>query len=512
MEKVMSFPYHLFEPIKHLRFHSTVKEKAMPHRSRTILFSAPFFLALQLILTVLGAAQTYQTDFPVEEFKARREKLLQKIGIDALALIQGAQAGEGSEVFRQSNEFYYFCGLETPRAYLAFDGRSKKTTLYLPHRDEARERGEGKVLSAEDADLVKQLTGVDRVAATELLARDWQWTLYWTAKAPALYTPFSPAEGPARTRDMMQAYRADVIADPWDGRPSREGHFVQLLRTRFPEFEIRNLSPIIDTLRNVKSPLEIRLLRRAANLASLGLMAAMRSTRPNVMEYQIGAVAQYIFLINGSQGDAYHSIVAGGTNSTMGHYFHNNNKLKDGDLVLMDYAPDYKYYASDVTRMWPVNGTFSPGQRQLCSFIQKVHDALLNRIRPGVTGGQIMDEATEELKALVEKTRWLKPYYKTAAEKTIRQRNIFSHPVGMAVHDVGNYLPRPLEPGEVFSLDPGINIPEENIIVRIENVLVVTKDGVENLSALVPADPDAIEKVMREQGMLQTFPPQNEKE
>jgi Xaa-Pro aminopeptidase len=192
----------------------------------------------------------------------------------------------------------------------------------------------------------------------------------------------------------------------------------------------------------------------------------------------------------------------------MGHYFLNNSILKDGDMLLMDYAPDYRYYASDVTRMWPVNGKFSPEQRQLCSFIQMVHDAVLKRIRPGVTSDQIMEEVSGELKKIVETTRWLKPSYKTAAEITIKQKNaFFSHPVGLAVHDVGNYRPRPLAVGEVFSVDPGIVIRDEGLVVRIENVIVVTKDGSENLSAMVPADPDAIEKIMQERGILQTFPP-----
>jgi Xaa-Pro aminopeptidase len=449
----------------------------------------------------------YQTDFPPEEFKARWESLFNKIGSEAIAVVQGAPAVEGSVVFRQSNEFYYLCGVETPRAYLVLDGRSRKVSLYLPHREADREKGEGSMLSAEDAELVKKLTGVDRVAGVEFLARDWQWTLYWTAKAPALFTPFYPAEGMAKTRDMMQGSKADVAADPWDGRASREGHFIQLLRARFPEFEIRNLSPYLDTLRNIKSPREIALLRASAKLASLGLMAAMRSTKPDVFEYQLGAAAQYVFQIHGAQGDAYHAIVAGGKNSMMGHYFLNNSRLKNGDLLLMDYAPDYRYYASDVTRMWPVNGTFSPEHRQLWSFVVKVHDAILKRVRPGVTPDQILGEASEEFRSLVENTRWLKPEYKSAAEKTIKQKNAFSHPIGMAVHDIGNYRPRPLEPGVVLSLDPGILIESEQLVVRIENAILVTANGAENLSATAATEADSIERVMRERGILQTFPP-----
>jgi Xaa-Pro aminopeptidase len=462
---------------------------------------------LFILLTFQTQSQSvFQTDFPPEEFKARWEKLFDKIGSEAIAVVQGGPSVAGADVYRQSNEFYYLCGIETPRAHLVLDGRSRKVTLYLPHRDEGREKGEGPMLTAEDAELTKKLTGVDRVAGVEFLARDWQWTLYWTAKAPTLFTPFYPAEGMASTRDMMQGFKADIAADPWDGRASREGQFIQLLRTRFPEFEIRNLSPFIDTLRNIKSKREISLLRASAKLASLGLMAAMRSTKPDVFEYQLGAAAQYVFQIHGAQGDAYHSIVAGGKNSMMGHYFLNNSRLKEGDLLLMDYAPDYRYYASDVTRMWPVNGTFSAQQKQLWSFIVAVHDAILKRVRPGVTPDQILIEAADEFRTLVDKTPWIKPEYKTAAEKTIKQKNSFSHPVGMAVHDIGNYRPRPLEPGVVFSLDPGIVIESERLVVRIENVILVTSNGAENLSASAATDADAIERVMRERGILQTFP------
>lgn len=472
------------------------------HRYRRWLI---LFVALQQIALAQNLP-TYQSDFPPGEFKLRWEKLFDKIGGDAIALVQGAPPAEGFARFRQSNEFYYLCGVETPGAYIVLDGRSRKVSLYLPHRDEEREAGEGKLLSVEDAELVKKYTGVDRVASVEKLARDWMWTLYWTATPPALYTPFSPAEGYGKTRDQLEGFKADIAADIWDGRPSREGQFLQLLRSRFPEFSIRNLSPILDTLRNIKSSLEMKFLRAAARYAARGLTAAMQSTRAGVLEYQLGAVAQYLFMINGAQGSAYNAIVAGGKNAMMGHYGVNHSALSDGDLVLMDYAPDYHYYASDVTRMWPVNGTFSPAQRQLCTFILQVRDIILKRIRPGRTADQIHDEAAGELRTLVDKTPWLKPIYRAAALATIDRKNEFSHPVGMAVHDVGNYHPRPLEVGVVFSLDPGIVVPEEQLLVRIEDVLVVTADGVENLSREVPAEPEKIEALMKEKGMLQLFP------
>ncbi|MFQ5753786.1 MAG: aminopeptidase P N-terminal domain-containing protein [bacterium] len=420
---------------------------------------------ISLLIPPLVFAQDiplYQLDFPPQEFAARRAKVIDKIGKHALALVQGAPSVRGFTVFRQSNEFYYLCGVEVPHAYLLLDGRTRKTTLFLPHRDAARERNEGKLLSAEDADLVKELTGVDAVFGTDLLARHFRWTLV-KAPPPVLYTPFSPAEGRVESRDELIGGIAGIASDPWDGRPSRAGHFIHLLRTRFPQFEIRDLSPILDELRIIKSPREVNLIRRASQLSASGIMEAMRSTRPGVMEYQLDAAARYIFLINGAQGERYSSITAGGANAWMGHYFHNKSSLKAGDLVLMDYAPDYKYYTSDIGRMWPVNGKFSKVQRELCGFILQYHKALLRRIKPGAMAAQIMDETAKEMEAVVNKTKFSRPIYEKAARSTLTFRGHLSHPVGMTVHDVGEYRTRPLEPGMVFSVDPSMWVPEEKL-------------------------------------------------
>jgi Xaa-Pro aminopeptidase len=448
----------------------------------------------------------YQTDFPPEEFAARREKIFDKIGNQAVAIIQGAPAVDGFKIFRQSNEFYYLCGLETPHAYLLLDGRNRRATLYLPHRDEARERNEGKVLSAEDAELVKKLTGVDAVRGLELMPRDWIWGGLVRLPAPAIYTPFSPSETEADSRDESLSGNAGIASDPWDGRPSREGHFVHLLRTRYPQFELRDLSPILDELRLIKSPREIALIRRASQLAGLGLVEAMRCTEPGVYEYQLDAAARYVFQINGARREGYPSITAGGQNAWMGHYFRNNDALKDGDLVLMDYAPDYRYYTSDVTRMWPVNGKFTPAQRELCGFILAYRNALLKRIRPGVTAGQIMDETAAEMEKVLNATKFSKPIYEKACREALKFRGHLSHPVGMAVHDVGVYTRTPIQPGTVFSIDPMIWVQEEKLYVRMEDVVVVTETGVENFTDFIPAELDDIEKIMKEKGILQMRP------
>jgi len=459
------------------------------------------FIFTPVILTAI-ASPLYQSHFPAGEFHSRWNKLFEKMENNALAIVQGASGTDGFKVFRQNNEFYYLCGLETPHAYIVLDGRNRKVSLYLPHRDEARERNEGKILSAEDADLIKKLTGVHAVYGVELLARHWIWRLVRTP-VPLLYTPFSPAEGRVQSRDEVIAGTASIASDPWDGRPSREGHFINLLRVRFPQFEIRNLSPILDELRIIKSPKEIQMIQRASELAALGIMEAMRCTKPGVFEYQLDAAARFIFRINGAQGEGYSSITAGGTNAWMGHYSANNCLLKDGDLVLMDFAPDYSYYTSDVTRMWPVNGKFSPTQRELCGFILRIHDAIMKKIRPGISASQVLDKAYPDMEKIYKSIKWSKKIYQDAAYKAIKWRGHLSHPVGMAVHDVGNYKAGPLKPGVVFALDPMMWVPEEKLYIRIENLIVVTENGAKNLSKLVPSKLEDIEKLIKESGILQ---------
>lgn len=443
-----------------------------------------------------------QTDFAPAEFAARRAAVFDRIGRTALAIVPGAPGVGAFARFRQSNEFYYLSGIEVPHAYLVLDGRSRRTTLYVPHRHEARERNEGKVLSAEDADLIVKTTGVDEVHGVELLAQHLSRSLI-KPPTPQLYVPFSPAEGRVASRDEILTGIAGNASDPWDGRPSREGAFLSHLRARFPQFSLHDLSPILDDLRLVKSTREIDLIRQASQLAGLGIMEAMRSTQPGVMEYQLDAAARYVFLINGARDEGYSSITAGGTNAWWGHYFHNASAVKDGDLVLMDYAPDYRYYTSDVARMWPVNGRFSPQQRPLYEFIAAYRDALLRHIKPGLTADEIQDRTATDMAKVLAQTTFANPNHERAAREALKFRGHLSHPVGMTVHDVGTYRPGPLRPGQVFSIDPMLWVPEERLYVRVEDVVVVTETGVENFTDFVPVAPAAIEAIVAEPGLLQ---------
>src|SRR6185437_9940011 len=169
--------------------------------------------------------------------------------------------------------------------------------------------------------------------------------------------------GSASSTDPAALARA-TKADPWDGRPSREEAFIAHLKEAAPHSEVKDLDPILDNLRGTKSPREIAILREATRIAGLGIMEAMRDARPGMYEYELQADSEFVFKKYGAYGAAYFALIATGPNTYYTHYHKDTAQLKDGDLVQFDYAPDYKNYASDVTRVFPANGKFTPRQRE----------------------------------------------------------------------------------------------------------------------------------------------------
>ena len=438
-----------------------------------------------------------QKDFSAAELVARRTRVLERIGPDAGALVQGAGPVRGFQPFRQTNEFYWLSGVETAQAWLWMDGRRGATTLFLPRRDEKLERSDGPSLSAEDAGEARAATGVDDVRPLEELERELR-------GAASLFVPHSPAEGRASSRDVLVRSQKTSERDPWHGEPPREQALIGRLAAGR---RVRDLSPILDELRLLKSPREMDLLRRAGQLSALAVREAMRSTRPGLREHHLEAVARYLFRLNGAGGEGYCAIVAGGPRIWHPHYFRNDEVLEDGELVLMDYAPDYRYYTSDIGRMWPVNGRYDPVQRELYGFMVRYHRALLARVRPGRLAAEILADAAKEMASVIASTSFSKPIYEQAARRTLEYAGHLSHPVGMAVHDVGDYRTRPLAPGMVFAVDPQMWVPEEQRYVRVEDTVAVTADGVEVLTGAAPLDLDAVEAEVGVGGMVQAFPP-----
>jgi Xaa-Pro aminopeptidase len=477
-------------------------------------------IALTALLVVPLEAQHYQTDFPAEEFRARHARVFEQIGPNAVAVVQGVGQTEGFTLPRQHNTFYYLSGIETPGAYLLLDGRTKTVTIYLPARNPRLEAAEGRVLSADDVELAKRISGVDDVKPlSEMSGTNWPLSQTGAAgsagrggrgsAATAIFAEFSPPENQGQSRGELVSAETARANDFWDGGATRQRRFVELLRTRHARSEVRNLNVVLDEMRSIKSEREIAMIRRASQIAGLGLMEAMRSTEAGVTEFQLDAAAHYVFLVNDARLEGYRSITASGTDNINNmHYFRNTSTLKDGDLVLMDYAPDYRYYTSDIGRVWPVNGKYNAWQRELLQFVLEYHKAVMTRVRPGVTAEQIMKEAAQAMEGVFARTKFSKPVYEKAARTLVeRGGGVFSHTVGMAVHDVGGYRQGPLKPGQVFSIDPQLRVPEENLYLRYEDTIVVTPTGYENFTDFLPMELDEMERLVRENGIVQSAPP-----
>jgi Xaa-Pro aminopeptidase len=257
----------------------------------------------------------------------------------------------------------------------------------------------------------------------------------------------------------------------------------------------------------IKSPREIDIIREATRIAGLAIMEAMRDAQPGMHEYELQADAEFVFKQLGAYGPSYFALIATGTNTYYTHYHKNTAVLKDGDLVQIDYGPDYKYYQGDVTRVFPANGKFSSRQREHYGIALRLYQALLTSIKPRVTAQEIIREAVLKMDAAMTSFPFTDPKIKAAAAAYVERYRAsnatgLGHGVGMEVHDVrGPNPPATLEPGMVFTIEPALLLEDERLGVRLEDMLVVTENGVENLSAFVPIEIAAIEKLMAQKGL-----------
>jgi Xaa-Pro aminopeptidase len=427
--------------------------------------------------------------FDKSEFAARRAKLMEKIP-DGIAVILGAQPVTGYYNYYQGNDFMYLCGVEVPDAILVIDGVRKESLLFFTATERSL-RNEG--MSTDILESPVETTGVDRVLTREqfdmALAR-------LAALNKVIYTSFKPEELMREASlEKFRTLQRNQVLNFWDGRQTREGQFARKLGEKFVGAEVRDCSALIWELRTIKSPAEIEAMRRAARIGVKAMTGIMKATRLGMYEYELAALLEYICKKEGAQDLAYYTVISSGENHPYVHYHKYDRLLKDGDFLVVDAGPDVGYYDTDITISYPANGKFSPRQKEVYEAAKAVHEACLKVYRPGLT----LEQARQEVDAILKQQGYdlTKDYFK-------RMRGGFGHYVGMAVHDVGGG-PAVLQPGMVFANEPLVIYPQENLGVRVEDTILITETGCENLTAGIPREVKDIEDLMKKSGIPQAL-------
>lgn len=419
----------------------------------------------------------------------RRRALMQAIG-SGVILVRGAASIETYERFHQSHNFAYLTGVEEPDCALILIPKTGEEILVVPPPNRFREQWDGPMMRPGKRG--QERTGIAKVVpgSSRSLVKRVREALARCGDEQTIWCEFAPEEKGAMSRDNLQRYQAQWKRDPLDGRRDRNTHLAEALRSEFPQARVANASPHLDALRTIKQPEELRVLRYAAELACLGIAEAIKAVRPGQREYELGAVAEYAFKRHGAQGIGYMPIVGSGPNGCVLHHWRNDRVMQSGELVVMDFAPSVHGYVADVTRTFPVGGKFSQAQRKLVQDVYDAQQAILAAIRPGVSIGKLSSIGS---KFLVE--RGYKP--------GIHILHGPCHHLGMAVHDVsknGSIL----REGMYITVEPGAYLVEKGMGCRIEDCVLVTKDGFEVLSKGCPSTPDEIEALMRQRGLAET--------
>ncbi|NNM05439.1 MAG: aminopeptidase P family protein [Gemmatimonadetes bacterium] len=426
------------------------------------------------------------------EYAARRQRLMDEIP-DGIAIIPGATSHLAGDQFFQSNDFFYFSGVEAPNAWLVVDGVNRTSTLFLT-LDEHDARGEG--LPPELATDPAAFTGIEAAHPVE----EMQAVLADLGREIGVfYLSHRPEELPGmNTNEVFNAYQRTITDNAMDGRLTRELQLADRLMELFPGVEIRDCFLPIQVMRKVKSPAEVDLVREAAQIGVKAHLDFMRSTQVGMPEQALAALFEFVSKREGARSLAYETIIMAGPHHPWGHYHKHDRTLEDGDFIILDAGPDYAYYNADISTSFPANGRFTAEQRELYELGLGIHKVCLDNYRPGTTFAAVGREVEA----------WLTEQGYDSSENRFRgliRWGCYNHPIGMATHDVMASMTgpdEPLEPGFVFACD--INMPQtETLGIRIEDTVVITEDGYENLSAGLPRTVAEIEAFMREDGLLQ---------
>src|SRR6266850_2821360 len=437
-------------------------------------------LSILVVLLALGQnsiAQQRREREPNSTYSMRRALLSsQTDGPIILWGFTGREEFAQTYVFSQENNFYYLTGHNEEGAGLIIlppkknpnPAEGPREILFLPAKNPAQEKWNGVRLSPTDA-------GIET-----------------TTGFPTL-KPFS--EMRAAVENLAKFYPTFYTILPYqqeNGGYPHEKAVVDWLKLVAPQANVNDIRQQVETLRHIKSTGEIAFLQEAIDLSLDAHVEAMKMMRPDLFEYQVAAKMVEVHAMGGSEAEGYAPIVGAGPNSTALHYDKLDRKIHDGDIVVLDVGAQYSGYSADITRTLPANGKFTPRQLEIYNIVLGAQNAALAALKPGMDLCRKSDKSVDKISR-----DYINSHGKDLHGKSLGQYYIhgLGHHIGLNVHDPGEYC-RPLQPGMVVTMEPGIYIPEENLGVRIEDDVLITETGYKLLSERLPRDPAEIEKIM----------------
>lgn len=430
------------------------------------------------------------------EFTRRRADFVAKIG-DAVAVLPSApetiRTNDSHYVFRQDTDLHYLTGFDEPQSVLVLapGHATTKSVLFVRPRDPERETWEGKRAGVEGA--VRDF-GVDAAYPIDELDAKLPELL---DTAPALYFAF----------DRDDAFNRRIVEALKSYRASRR-------RSDAGPLTLIDPSTVLHEMRVFKSAVDVEGMRRANAITREAHIAAMACSRPGMHEYEIQAIVEYVFTSRGAQAAAYPSIVASGPNATILHYISNRRRVGDNDLVLIDAGAEVDFYCADITRTWPMSGKFSPEQRAVYDIVLAAQARCIELCKPGVAFNTVVNDAATRVIAegLIDLGLIKGPLDEAIETGTYKRfyMHRIGHFLGMDTHDVGSMREshdwRLLKPGMVLTIEPGLYVPDETDVdarfrgigVRIEDNLLITPGGHDNLTDGTPKSIEDVERTVAE--------------
>jgi len=435
-------------------------------------------LALILAPTLSSAQRTFGAEDRAE-FGGRRTRLLERIG-NGVAIVFAAPENREPVNFRQAPDFWYLTGIDDPGAVLVLDGRTKQGRVYARRVPEWKRFAEGPGLR-------------DRRDAASVYGIAIHPLEHLVDSLPAMLAGADTLWLPLRPQDELQFGREELMqeeqlerAHPLLGgvaSPIRRG--VDRVRSLAPSKPVGDVTLLLDRMRWIKSPYEIERMRTAGKIGADAVAKAIEGTRPGQYEFQLEADANWVVQRNGARV-AFTPIVASGPNGIIWHYTANDRRMQDGETVYMDYGADVDYYTSDITRTWPVGGTFTAEQARMYRCILEARDAIIGVMKAGVTLQQMQDAAERVYDRFG---------YRAQFEALGRY---VGHPVGVSVHDPGGMAPSTvLQAGVVWNVEPILEFRDRGIHMRLEDTILVTPTGADNLTAGVPVSVEEVQALVR---------------